>query len=49
MSELHDIYDKNNRAFRMDQRQDALTRIMLDDCNIGASCKLASGVAETVL
>jgi hypothetical protein len=51
MSELHDVYDKKKkkRAFRMDQRQDVLTRIMLDDYNIGTFCKLASGVAETVL
>jgi len=50
MGDLHDIYDrKKGWAFGTDQRQDTLTRIMLDDCDFGAFCKLASGIAETVL
>jgi hypothetical protein len=40
---------KKDRGFRMHPRQDVFTRIMLDYCNIGAFCKLASGIAEASL
>jgi Mg2+/Co2+ transporter CorC len=50
VGDLHDIYDqKKIGRLKRTQGIDALTRIMLDDCNFGTFCKLTSGVAETVL
>jgi hypothetical protein len=50
MRDLHDIYDKKKvEGLGRTQGKDTLTRVMLDDCNFGAFCKLASGVTETVL
>ena len=48
--DLHDVYGKKKKVGHLGQNpgQDTLTRIMLDDGNLGVFRKLPSGVAETV-
>ena len=50
MGDLHDIYDQRKNLENLDGREARHSpEIMLDDCHFGAFCKLASGVAETVM